>query len=92
MTKLQTVFNECSSSQLLQPCWGFFIQKCRRNYNNFWEIQISWFSSYLEDADNFFGKEGSWIGCLGHAHSSVVGQDYNTVDLRHLRLDQLFKS
>lgn len=53
---------------------------------------MSRFSSYLEDADNFFGKEGSWIGCLGHAHPGVVSQDYDTVDLRHLRLDQLFQS
>lgn len=71
---------------------GFWIQKHIRNDNHLWEIQISWFSSYLEDADDLFGKEGSWIGRLGHAHASVVGQDYNTVDLRDLRLDQLFQS
>lgn len=39
-------------------------KKCMRNYNHLWEIQSSWLSSYLEDADNFFGKERSWIGCL----------------------------
>lgn len=52
---------------------------------------MSWFPSYLEDADNFFGEEGSWIGRLWHAHAGVVRQDHNTVDLRHLRLDQLFQ-
>lgn len=54
-------------------------------------LQIRKDVPYLENAHNFFGKEGAGVGRLGHAHPCVVGQDDDTVHLGVLRLDQLLE-
>ena len=46
---------------------------------------------YLENAHNFFGKEGARVGGLRHAHPGVIRQDDNPVHLGVLRLDQLLQ-